>query len=346
MKNVKVYFLQGNNYPSVAETIHGEILGLSLLQWIEDSLEVEAEIIDALPNRTGDEISLILNDSVPHITKTYVEKAVDYMNYRDKSGMKISGGFLLSERFDGEYDNLEKYESGALALEEIKDINGFYTISKQLSLRHNAALMAKGVIIEDSGTVFIDRSVVVEKGAVIAAFNVIKGKSVIKSGSKLYSYNSVESSEIGENCSVRSSTLCGCKIGGNTCVGPNAYLRANSIIAQDCRIGDFVEIKNSSIGKGTKISHLAYVGDADIGENCNVGCGTVFANYNGKEKFRSIVGNDVFIGCNSNIVAPVSIGDGCFIAAGTTLIENMKENGFAIGRSKCTIKENGAEKYK
>lgn len=346
MKNIKVYFLSGNNYHSVAETINSEILGLSLFGWIEESLDVKGEIIGDLPAKTGDEISLILRDSVPHVTVDYIQKAIDYMIYRDKPGMKIPGGYLLAERFEGDFSALEKYEGGAVELNEIEDLNGFYAVSKILSLRHNARLMKEGVIIEDCATAFIDKSCRIEKGAVISAFNVIKGETVIKSGAKLYPYNSVESSVIGENCSVRASTLNCCSIEKGTVVGPYAYLRPGTKVGSGCRIGDFVEIKNANIGDGTKVSHLAYVGDADIGENCNIGCGTVFANYNGKEKFRSVVGDGVFIGCNSNIVAPVAIGDGCYIAAGTTLCENMKENGFAIGRSRCTIKENGAEKYK
>ena len=104
------------------------------------------------------------------------------------------------------------------------------------------------------------------------------------------------------------------------------------------RVGDFVEIKNSTIADGTKISHLTYVGDSDVGKNVNFGCGTVTVNYDGKNKFRTTIGNNAFIGCNTNLVAPVTVGDNSFIAAGSTITDEVPEDGFAIARERQTVK--------
>ena len=117
-------------------------------------------------------------------------------------------------------------------------------------------------------------------------------------------------------------------------MGPYAYIRPDSIIGPDCRIGDFVEIKKSIIGAKCKVSHLSYVGDCEMGEACNIGCGVVFVNYDGKNKFRSKVGNRVFVGSNSNIVAPVVLEDGAFIAAGSTLTQDVPQGALAIARAR------------
>ena len=133
-------------------------------------------------------------------------------------------------------------------------------------------------------------------------------------------------------------------MGKNTNVGPFAYVRPGCTIGDDIKVGDFVEVKNSTIGNGTKISHLTYVGDTDLGERINLGCGTVTVNYDGKKKYRCTVGDDSFIGCNTNMVAPVTIGRGSYIAAGSTITEDVPEDALAIARSRQTVLEGWAAK--
>ena len=134
-------------------------------------------------------------------------------------------------------------------------------------------------------------------------------------------------------------------IGKGTTVGPFAYVRPGSQVGEKCRIGDFVELKKVTVGNGTKISHLTYVGDADLGERINIGCGTVFANYDGKHKYRSTVGNDVFIGCNTNLISPVRVADGVYIATGTTISEDVTEpESLVIGRPRQNVKPGWVKK--
>ena len=128
-------------------------------------------------------------------------------------------------------------------------------------------------------------------------------------------------------------------------MGPYATLRPASLVGDDVRIGSFVEVKNASVGDGCKIAHLAYVGDAELGSKVNVGCGVVFVNYDGRRKHRSYVGDGSFLGSNCNLVAPVRIGAGCFLAAGTTLTRDMADGDFCIGRSRESVRPKGAEKY-
>ena len=145
-------------------------------------------------------------------------------------------------------------------------------------------------------------------------------------------------SEIEEGASVTCSHLYHSKVGKNTTVGPFARLR-DADIRDNCRIGDFVEIKNSQLNNGVKCAHLAYVGDAKVGDNTNIGCGSVFCNYDGKLKHHTEVGKNVFIGANVNLVAPLSIGDNTYIAAGTTVTKDVTDNGFVIGRVRQEIKD-------
>ena len=134
-------------------------------------------------------------------------------------------------------------------------------------------------------------------------------------------------------------------IGKNCKIGPFTHIRDGATIGNNVRIGNFVEVKNSTVGSGSKISHLAYVGDATIGKNCNIGCGAIFVNYNGKTKNKTIVGNNSFIGSNCNIIAPVKIDDKSYICAGTTITDDVKSGDFVIGRVRQSVKENRAKDY-
>ncbi len=149
-----------------------------------------------------------------------------------------------------------------------------------------------------------------------------------------YGYTRIVNSHIAKDVTIESSLIEDSFIGERTKVGPNAHLRPNSKIGKDCKVGNFVEIKNASLGDGTKAGHLAYVGDADVGRNVNIGCGVIFANYDGKDKFRSKVEDNAFIGSNSNLVAPVEIGENAYVAAGSTIITKVMKDSLSIARAR------------
>ena len=166
---------------------------------------------------------------------------------------------------------------------------------------------------------FIDESVEIAEDVKIYPNVYILGNSKIGKGSIIYPNTTIENSVIGENCVIKSSYIEESEVKNNVKIGPFAHLRPNSVVSDDCNIGNFVEIKNAVIGKGTAASHLAYVGDADIGEGCNIGCGAIFVNYNGRSKNRTIVEDNCFIGSNCNVIAPVHIKKDSYICAGTTI---------------------------
>lgn len=157
--------------------------------------------------------------------------------------------------------------------------------------------------------------------------NCIIGNNVVILGDSV-----IENCKIGDDVVIKSSYLTESEVENNCTIGPFSHLRKGSFIKQAVKIGAFVEIKNSKIGVNSKVPHFAYVGDAVVGERVNIGCGVVFANYDGKEKRQSVIGNDVFIGCNVNIVAPVKVADKTYICAGTTVTKDTDVGDFVIGR--------------
>lgn len=200
-------------------------------------------------------------------------------------------------------------------------------------------------IIIDKKNTYIEKSVKFGRNVIVHPNNYIKGKTIIGDNTTILPNNVIEECNIGTGCVIEYSHIVKSKIGDCTVVGPYSRIRPNSNIGSNCKIGNFVEIKNSTLGDGTKASHLSYIGDAQIGKNCNIGCGVIFANYNGKTKNKIIVGDNCFIGSNSNLIAPLTIADNCYICAGTTLTHDTNEYDFVIGRSKEVIKPERAKNY-
>lgn len=192
---------------------------------------------------------------------------------------------------------------------------------------------------------FIAKTVKIGKNVTIYENNHIEGNSFIDDNTTLLPGNFIVSSIIGKDCTLHSSVIENSIIKDNVKVGPFAHLRPQSEIESNCKIGNFVEVKKSKISEGTKASHLTYIGDAEIGKHCNLGCGVIFANYNGKEKNKTYVGDNVFIGCNSNLVAPLKIEDETFIACGSTITKDVLKGTFAIARARQTNLEGRAYKY-
>lgn len=213
-----------------------------------------------------------------------------------------------------------------------------------LRRRINEGHLRAGVTIHDPRSVYIDAGVTIGRETVIYPGNVLEAGTAVGSACTLYPNNRIRASRVGDGATVESSVLLEAEVGEGTAIGPFAYLRPGSRVGAGCRIGDFVEIKNARIGDGTKVSHLTYVGDADVGGNVNVGCGAVFVNYDGHAKHRTTVGDGAFIGCNTNLVAPVTVGDGAYTAAGSTITQDVPADALAIARCRQTNKEGWARR--
>jgi bifunctional UDP-N-acetylglucosamine pyrophosphorylase/glucosamine-1-phosphate N-acetyltransferase len=219
-----------------------------------------------------------------------------------------------------------------------------YKEKEKKRIERAIAYMEAGVEFADINTVYIDEGVKIGKGTFIGPCVTIEGNTVIGSGCMIYQNTRIKDAEIGDNVEIQSSVILESSVGSGTKVGPFAYMRPDSHVGENCKIGDFVEIKNSNFGNGSKSAHLTYIGDADVGEGVNLGCGIVFVNYDGNNKFRTKVGNNAFIGCNTNLVAPVEVGDDTYIAAGSTITKNVPKDALGIAREKQTNIEGWAAK--
>ena len=233
----------------------------------------------------------------------------------------------------------EDKKVGALSIdyEETIGVNSRVQLAEAeevLRKRINKMHMENGVTLIDPTSTYIGDDVEIGKDTIIYPGNVIEGNTKIGEGVMIYPNSRISNSIIDNNVEIQSSVIIDSKIGERTTVGPFAYIRPESIIGNDARIGDFVEIKKSTIGNNTKVSHLTYIGDAKVGEHCNFGCGTVVVNYDGKKKNTTIIGNNSFIGCNTNLVSPVTVEDNTYIAAGSTIVNDVKEGELAVARAK------------
>ncbi len=219
-----------------------------------------------------------------------------------------------------------------------------YKKTEEKRLAVNIAHLERGVKFIDINTAYIDEEAVIGAGTVIYPCVVIEGKSVIGKDCVIGQNSKIKDSKIGDGTDIMSSVITESAVGERTHIGPFAYLRPGSKIGNDCKVGDFVEIKNSSFGDGTKASHLAYIGDSDVGAGVNIGCGVVFVNYDGRDKHRSNVGDGAFIGCNTNLVSPVNVEEKAYIAAGSTITQDVPAGALAIAREKQRNLEGWVEK--
>ena len=204
--------------------------------------------------------------------------------------------------------------------------------------------MQNGVTIIDPENTYIQSKVHIKCDTVIYPGCIIESGTQIGENCIIGPYSRIVNSIIGDYVEIQNSVIFDSHISSNTCIGPFAYLRPGSKIGSHVKIGDFVEIKNSTIGDGTKVSHLTYIGDAEVGKNVNMGCGSVIVNYDGKKKHKTIIGDNSFVGCNVNLVSPVIVNKGAYIAAGSTITEEVPEDSLAIARQRQTIKEGWVNK--
>ena len=213
-------------------------------------------------------------------------------------------------------------------------------------MKKNHELMDAGVTIIDPNTTFIDCDVQIGQDTIIHPNTYIEGKTTIGRECDIGPDIRFTDMKVGNKVKAQFSYCHEAEICDGVTLGPYVHIRPGTTIGTDVKIGNFVEIKNSNIGKGSKLPHLQYIGDTDMGANVNIGCGTVTCNYDGKNKFRTKIGDNAFIGCNTNLVAPVSVGDGAYIGAGSTITKDVPKNNLAVARARQTNIEVWKDKRK
>ena len=277
----------------------------------------------------------------------------------DAVALKEALNQLKNDNTQGEYYLTDAFEAiknmgsrvGAFITEdqmEVMGVNDRFALAE--AERYHQDLIKKHWMLEGV-TLILPDSIYIEKNVVIGADTIIeqgtqlKGKTYIGEDCMIGPYAEVVDSVIKNNVKIKHSTVLESEIDEKTVVGPYAYLRPKSIIGKDVKIGDFVEVKNSTVGDGSKISHLTYVGDGKVGKNVNLGCGVVFVNYDGVNKHLTEIDDDAFVGCNTNLIAPVKVGKNAYIAAGSTITDDVPEGALAIARERQVNKTDWSNKY-
>lgn len=209
----------------------------------------------------------------------------------------------------------------------------------------NGVLMESGVTIIDPATTYIDTGVEIGRDTVIYPLTILEGKTKVGENCLLGPGTHLIDTAVGDGVICRQSVVLASRIEDGAVIGPYAHIRPGSTIGRGAKIGDFVEIKNSAIGAGSKVPHLSYVGDTQMGPEVNMGAGSIVVNFDGREKHATSIGEGAFIGCNSNLIAPVNIGGGAFIAAGSTITRDVPPGALAIARPKEEIKEGLGKRF-
>ncbi len=219
----------------------------------------------------------------------------------------------------------------------MKTVSAFDELSRMVEAQYDTIRrhMAAGVTFADLSASIAPDVEIGEGTAILPGVILLSGTKIGRNctiGPNTVLANAV----IGDNATINSAQITDSSVGAGTTVGPFAHIRNHCTVGAHCRIGNFVELKNSTIQDGSKMSHLTYIGDTDMGANVNMGCGTITVNYDGVGKYRTVIGDNAFVGCNSNLIAPVTIGNDTLIAAGTTVHENVPDGALAISRPRQT----------
>lgn len=301
----------------------------------------------------------IVRDASGNVLKIVEQKDADEATKQIKeinSGIYCFKGSLLKtylKKIDNNNSQKEYYLTDMLELlnnagysvgtamvddfDDLRGVNSRQQLSESEAIfrkRINDYWMSEGVTFIDPSQTYIGKEVSIGCDTVLYPGTSIDGKTQIGEDCEIGPNAHLSNMVIANNVSIKESTLFDSYIGERTSVGPYAYVRPGCKIGSDVKIGDFVEVKNAAIGNGTKISHLTYVGDAEVGARVNLGCGVVFVNYDGKNKFLTVVEDDCFVGCNVNLISPVKVGEGAYVAAGSTITKDVPAGALGVARER------------
>lgn len=355
------YFVQDEKEPAIAGAGSLPLDGANRFAALKKLPESGNVLVIAAP------FALIEEDALTHLVETHtltgygVSVLVAEQQGFDAEGQPIPRDAhclaaiftyeMLQKALDTGADTLDALVAAAVAagaqkgvavtneIVEIRDGGSAYIAFRAMVNRVNFALIEKGVQIFDPANTYIAPDADIAPGATILPGCHIRPGCKVGAGAVIGPNSILEKAEIGAGTTVNNSQVYESTVGANVTVGPFAYIRPQCVVGDGCRIGDFVELKKSTIGNGTKVSHLTYIGDATVGERVNFGCGTVVVNYDGYHKYQTVIGDDCFIGCNTNLVSPVKLGDRAFTAAGTTVTRDVPAGALSVARARQTNME-------
>ncbi|MFJ5625216.1 bifunctional UDP-N-acetylglucosamine diphosphorylase/glucosamine-1-phosphate N-acetyltransferase GlmU [Peribacillus loiseleuriae] len=343
---------------------------MEALMKIHEETNAKASILTALATNPDGYGRIIRNEA------GHVEKIVEHKDANDleRNVKEINTGTycfdnkalftalqnVSNDNSQGEYylpDVIEilKTQGETVTAYQTEDFNETMGVNDRVALsqaeklmrqRINETHMRSGVTIIDPENTYIEADITIGSDTIIYPGSIIKGNSVIGNDCIIGPQTEVDNCHIGDSSSLRQSVASDSSIGHRVNIGPFAHIRPQSDIKDEVKIGNFVEIKKTVFGKGSKASHLSYIGDAEVGEAVNIGCGSITVNYDGFSKHLTKIEDEVFIGCNSNLVAPVTVGKGAYVAAGSTITSDVPGNALSIARARQVNKEDYVKNLK
>jgi bifunctional UDP-N-acetylglucosamine pyrophosphorylase/glucosamine-1-phosphate N-acetyltransferase len=225
----------------------------------------------------------------------------------------------------------------------VNSISELAEATRTLRARRTESLMAAGVGIEDPESTHVGLDVVVEADAVLRPYTILEGRTVVRAGASVGPFARLVDTEVGEGAQVLDHCLLrSCVVGREAAVGPFAHIRPDSRIGIKAKVGNFVELKKTTLGDGSKAPHLSYIGDATVGSGVNIGAGTITCNYDGQQKYPTRIEAGAFIGSDTTLVAPITVGEGAYIGAGSAITEDVPAGALALGRARQVIKRGWA----
>ncbi|MBL7665577.1 MAG: bifunctional UDP-N-acetylglucosamine diphosphorylase/glucosamine-1-phosphate N-acetyltransferase GlmU [Bacteriovoracaceae bacterium] len=277
-----------------------------------------------------------------YIFKTdFIKKHLEEIDNKNKSGE-----FYLTDLFQDEYEVKPLLFANEMVFHGVNTLDQLEEAELHLRKKKTKILKNKGVRFYDADTCYLDWQVEIGSGSVIYPNVVIQGATVIENDCVIEMGNTIKNSRIGRATTIfANSYIDGAQVAAEVNIGPFARLRPGTELADKVKIGNFVEVKKSQLAKGVKVSHLSYVGDCEIGQESNIGCGFISCNYDGVNKHKTKIGENTFIGSDVQAVAPITIGSDAFIAAGSTITSNVPDGAFAIARTKQVTKPDLAKKF-
>lgn len=282
-----------------------------------------------------------VNSGVYFMKTSYIKKHINNLSNNNKSGEYYLTDLMREDAKVASvvFDNPDSF----LGINDLVQLDRAREIMQS---RINEKHLRDGVRIINSASVYIEPTVEIEAGTVIYPNCYLLGATKIASESILEPGCYIKNSTVFENVTVKANSYFeGASVGAKSQIGPMARLREGTQISDECKIGNFVETKKSELAKGVKVSHLSYVGDAEIGANTNIGCGFITCNYDGANKHKTIIGEDSFIGSDCQMIAPVEIGSQSYVGSGSTINKNVPDGAFAIARQRQVTKEDMAKRF-
>ncbi|MED4533449.1 bifunctional UDP-N-acetylglucosamine diphosphorylase/glucosamine-1-phosphate N-acetyltransferase GlmU [Metabacillus fastidiosus] len=266
------------------------------------------------------------------------------------SNNNVQGEYYLPDVIEilkNEGETVSAYQTNSF--DETLGVNDRIALSqaeKIMRERINKLHMKNGVSLIDPDSTYISADAVIGEDTVIYPGTMIMGETEIGSNCTIGPHTEIKDCKILNGTTIRQSVSHDSEIGNNVAIGPFAHIRPSSVISDKVKVGNFVEIKKSTMGEGSKASHLSYIGDAEVGKDVNLGCGSITVNYDGKNKFLTKIEDGAFIGCNSNLIAPVTIGKGAYVAAGSTVTDDVPTEALSVARARQVNKEGYVSRLK